>query len=57
MILTYSATRIFSVLIDTWWNVNSTLVFSEKVVAMVLIDTWWNVNQSNQNGKTHGNRF
>ena len=36
----------FFVLIDTWWNVNSTSVFSEKVVAMVLIDTWWNVNTS-----------
>ena len=36
---------LYSVLIDTWWNVNEA---GERIVANkdgVLIDTWWNVNK------------
>ena len=32
------------VLIDTWWNVNSTWEWEENGGCLVLIDTWWNVN-------------
>ena len=38
--------QIQTVLIDTWWNVNSAWVFSVTIKVMVLIDTWWNVNES-----------
>ena len=37
--------NIFTVLIDTWWNVN---IKSNDHIAggkAVLIDTWWNVNE------------
>ena len=38
----------FSVLIDTWWNVNGeTLNFAVRGFC-VLIDTWWNVNYIQQ---------
>ena len=33
-----------TVLIDTWWNVNSENIISVGVIDLVLIDTWWNVN-------------
>ena len=33
-----------SVLIDTWWNVNSTRARARSLSDLVLIDTWWNVN-------------
>ena len=37
--------RLFqSVLIDTWWNVNTESVADDGVTVTVLIDTWWNVN-------------
>ena len=32
------------VLIDTWWNVNVSFIFSSSKSPTVLIDTWWNVN-------------
>ena len=35
-----------TVLIDTWWNVNSFNPLSYNERANVLIDTWWNVNYS-----------
>ena len=40
----FFASLFFSVLIDTWWNVN--LADWKCFVCMftVLIDTWWNVN-------------
>ncbi len=34
------------VLIDTWWNVNSSYKQSLKGGNFVLIDTWWNVNKT-----------
>ena len=34
------------VLIDTWWNVNTTLSILKTEKLSVLIDTWWNVNDS-----------
>ena len=34
----------FSVLIDTWWNVNFLLHVAIASSKLVLIDTWWNVN-------------
>ena len=36
--------RAFTVLIDTWWNVNMYLKKELRLNAGVLIDTWWNVN-------------
>ncbi len=33
------------VLIDTWWNVNSTANCDRLFAPSVLIDTWWNVNK------------
>ena len=33
-----------SVLIDTWWNVNTIDLFEFPFSIPVLIDTWWNVN-------------
>ena len=41
----FSLLAFFTVLIDTWWNVN--INFSGKMAQMstVLIDTWWNVNE------------
>ena len=33
-----------TVLIDTWWNVNSAERAHFNVISKVLIDTWWNVN-------------
>mgnify|MGYP006994341523 CR=1 FL=1 len=35
---------IVCVLIDTWWNVNTTILLVVEVLLNVLIDTWWNVN-------------
>ena len=32
------------VLIDTWWNVNTTETRRATPGDAVLIDTWWNVN-------------
>ena len=32
------------VLIDTWWNVNTNNLVTNKASVTVLIDTWWNVN-------------
>ena len=32
------------VLIDTWWNVNDVMAYTDKLEENVLIDTWWNVN-------------
>ena len=32
------------VLIDTWWNVNTAVTYSDGYFGKVLIDTWWNVN-------------
>ena len=34
----------FTVLIDTWWNVNTTTRIITAMTTSVLIDTWWNVN-------------
>ena len=34
----------YSVLIDTWWNVNKILAIKSHKILTVLIDTWWNVN-------------
>ena len=34
----------YDVLIDTWWNVNITIVRFAVSQSQVLIDTWWNVN-------------
>ena len=45
--ITYS-----SVLIDTWWNVNSSVRVFLLVPASVLIDTWWNVNDDGK--RVHG---
>ena len=33
------------VLIDTWWNVNTTIKVQLYADGKVLIDTWWNVNE------------
>ncbi len=33
-----------TVLIDTWWNVNSDNSSDAVLAGRVLIDTWWNVN-------------
>ena len=32
------------VLIDTWWNVNTSGRLLRGMHGIVLIDTWWNVN-------------
>ena len=40
----YSHSRIKSVLIDTWWNVNAEDCHTLILTDTVLIDTWWNVN-------------
>ena len=37
--------EIYSVLIDTWWNVNMSGSGNELKTDLVLIDTWWNVNE------------
>ena len=34
----------WSVLIDTWWNVNTNKLGAGVDAVEVLIDTWWNVN-------------
>ena len=34
----------YSVLIDTWWNVNAAKPTKYYSFDIVLIDTWWNVN-------------
>ena len=39
--------RFYSVLIDTWWNVNIHNYDSNIRRTNVLIDTWWNVNLLN----------
>ena len=44
MQLEQTATKIYRVLIDTWWNVNDFVSSKVSVTALVLIDTWWNVN-------------
>ena len=36
----------WSVLIDTWWNVNYKTKVTTSKTASVLIDTWWNVNST-----------
>ena len=36
--------RVYLVLIDTWWNVNSIAFTFAFLKPKVLIDTWWNVN-------------
>ena len=36
----------FTVLIDTWWNVNTTTRIITAMTTSVLIDTWWNVNKT-----------
>ena len=36
----------FTVLIDTWWNVNTTTRIITAMTTSVLIDTWWNVNDN-----------
>ena len=36
----------WSVLIDTWWNVNEFHHTLVNYILDVLIDTWWNVNVS-----------
>ena len=33
-----------TVLIDTWWNVNTFTHWMKRRSESVLIDTWWNVN-------------
>ena len=38
----------YSVLIDTWWNVNLGKSYEQNATAEVLIDTWWNVNENQQ---------
>ena len=35
-----------TVLIDTWWNVNSKCAKISINARFVLIDTWWNVNNN-----------
>ena len=37
----------FVVLIDTWWNVNDSVISYNGISETVLIDTWWNVNLEN----------
>ena len=37
-------TPCFTVLIDTWWNVNVREIEHNLIRYGVLIDTWWNVN-------------
>ena len=37
--------RFTTVLIDTWWNVNTIVVTTVDITSSVLIDTWWNVNK------------
>ena len=41
----------FSVLIDTWWNVNFDSKWKFIIAFIVLIDTWWNVNDGSDLGK------
>ena len=38
-------TIVLSVLIDTWWNVNTDGYTLDQIAENVLIDTWWNVNE------------
>ena len=40
----FAASAEISVLIDTWWNVNTSEIKRSYQTAYVLIDTWWNVN-------------
>ena len=40
----YGETVIRVVLIDTWWNVNDSVISYNGISETVLIDTWWNVN-------------
>ena len=51
MINVYVGGKQVTVLIDTWWNVNTVSITKENGVTTVLIDTWWNVNvfKSNRN--------
>ena len=35
-----------TVLIDTWWNVNTVCRTHIEHLKEVLIDTWWNVNKT-----------
>ena len=39
-----SHTKSTTVLIDTWWNVNTNKLGAGVDAVEVLIDTWWNVN-------------
>ena len=34
----------YKVLIETYWNVNASVVIKKNVVVGVLIETYWNVN-------------
>ena len=43
------------VLIDTWWNVNTTTRIITAMTTSVLIDTWWNVNQWHRDSFQHSN--
>ena len=49
------------VLIDTWWNVNTNNLVTNKASVTVLIDTWWNVNQAShcisESGRFGFNRY
>ena len=47
----------FSVLIDTWWNVNSLALISAQIDFIVLIDTWWNVNSGKMKDSWKYDRF
>ena len=40
----YRPEQTVTVLIDTWWNVNTLLQSLQLQAEQVLIDTWWNVN-------------
>ena len=42
------------VLIDTWWNVNTTETRRATPGDAVLIDTWWNVNGTGVHGYRSG---
>ena len=46
-----------SVLIDTWWNVNTSCLFMIIRSAPVLIDTWWNVNKGSDLDQYGDNEF
>ena len=41
---TAGLSRVDTVLIDTWWNVNVEETTVTQESDNVLIDTWWNVN-------------